>query len=166
MKKFVIKSLIVISCFLVLTVGFSCGKYKSKTAEKVKRYGCKDYEFSAAFVEFESESSGDTHFHSKNGNEIFYSYQGFDSTRDALYKLKEKQKEADRILKETELIKGGKVVGKKIVFYAEKQRDFGIDKNYYLLWTKEFLLKQTSMFYWIRSESLAGIEEIEKECKF
>jgi hypothetical protein len=61
---------------------------------------------------------------------------------------------------------GGKAVGKKIVFYAEKKSSFGIDKNYYLLWTKESVLTEDSMFYWIRSKSLAGIEEMEKECKF
>ena len=168
MKKYVIKLLI-----LYLFISFfvlSCGTtLKNETI--AEKYSCNNYEFSTALVEMvdsetNGEISGDTHFHSQNGNEIFFSYQKYNSGRDAFNRLKKEKEEADKIITENELMDGGKVVGKKVVFYAEKQMSAGLYKNYFLIWTKESLLKETSMFYWIRSTSLAGIEEMEKECKF
>ncbi len=163
MKKFAIKILLLYT--FLLFFGFSCGTIHKNTNNK-ERYSCKNYDFSAALVEIvdaetNGEISGDTHFHSKKNNEIFYSYQRYDSSRKALDKLGKEQKEADKLLKEKDLKdNSGKEVGKKIVFYAEKQMSAGLYKNYFLLWTKG------SMFYWIRSKSLAGIKEMEKECEF
>lgn len=171
MKKYILKSLNVTLDFFVIVLGFNCGTYLNQNTGKSERYSCRDYEFSAALMEMvdaetNGKISGDTHFHSKGGNEIFYSYQRYNSSREAFDKLKKEQKETDKTLEEIELMNGGKVVGKKIVVFAEKKGSFGIDKNYYLLWIKESVWTETSMFYRIRSKSLAGIKEMEKECKF
>ena len=97
----------------------------------------------------------------KEGNEIFYSYRHYKSKEEATENL-EKQKTEDKEIIREEDIKDNnrKTIGKKVVFYAEKLGIAEIYKNYYLLWTNK------SSFYWIRSKSISGIEEMEKECKF
>ncbi len=97
----------------------------------------------------------------ENGNEIFYSYNRYDSKQEAFNELEKDKTKAKKILKESVLKnKDGNEIGKKVVIYVVKKGTAEIYKNYYLLWTKD------SMLYSIRSESLSGIKEMEKECKF
>lgn len=162
MKKYAIK---ILNLYLfLLFFGLSCGTMH-KSNNNPEKYSCRNYEFSTLMEIVDEETkgkiSGDTHFRSIEDNEIFYSYNRYDSREKAIDKLKEEQKEANKIFKEEALKdSNGKEIGKKLVFYTEKQMSAGLYKNYYLLWTKD------SIFNLIRSKSLAGIEEMEKVCQF
>lgn len=123
-----------------------------------KIYQCKNFELSLPIeivdLETNGKKSGSTHFHSSSTeSEVFYSYERFETDERAANQLKENQKPARRVLRNSEIKdSNGNQIGEKIVMATAD--------GYVLLWTKEKMLNSLS------SEFLAAIEEIEKDCNY
>lgn len=145
--------------FLTLLAAFLFSGCKSDTKNDSadrKFHKCKDYKLDVPIemvdVETQGEKSGDTHFPSfSTDTELFFSYNRFESEETALNHLKETEKRAWRIIRNDEIKdSSGNKIGEKTIIITLN--------SYELLWTKGLMLNH------VIGESLAAIEEIEKDC--